>query len=57
MPAMSIALAIKNRNNYNKDFTYLSMIEDKKRLEEKNRKLWFFKKKLFKIRYYVNKSL
>ncbi len=54
---MSIALAIKNRNNYNKDFTYLSMIEDKKRLEEKNRKLWFFKKKLFKIRYYVNKSL
>ena len=47
MPAMSIALAIKIRNNYNKDLTYLSMIENRKRIEEKKRKLWFFKRKLF----------
>lgn len=49
MPAMSIALATKNRNNYNKDICYLFRLKEYKRLKEKKRlketnRLWIFKR-------------
>ena len=45
MPAMSIALATKNRNNY-KDICYLFRLKEKNRLKETNR-LWIFKRFVF----------
>ena len=44
MPAMSIALATRNRYNYNKDITYLSRLNRDKKLKDKNSRIWIFKR-------------
>jgi len=56
MPAMSIALATKNRNNYNKDIGYLFRLKEYKRLKEKKSRLWIFKRRIQKMIYECNEK-